>query len=231
MKVLAFNASPRKQQSTTDIILDYFLKGAEQAGATTRKHYITELDIKGCIGCFTCWTKTPGKCIHRDDMDKIIPDYIDADIIILGTPIYNGNITHYLQKMTERLLPILLPWMEEKEGTTRHPQRHQRKRQKNVLAAVAGFPDHQAFNNVKNLFPNSLHILLPSSQILLDPEGRKLMKGFTDAVTESAKQLIQKGTVDRAIKEKLIVKFSPEVKAMIREQANKFFEAAMHREL
>ncbi len=124
MKVIAFNASPRKQNSTTDIILNHFLIGAEQAGATTKKHYVTDLDIKGCTGCFTCWTKTPGRCIHRDDMDWIIPETQEADIIVLGSPIYNGYFTHYHQRMNERLLPTLLPWMETHGETTQHPPRH-----------------------------------------------------------------------------------------------------------
>jgi multimeric flavodoxin WrbA len=224
MKVLAFNASPRKQHGTTDIILDYFLEGARQAGATTRKHYITDLDIKGCTGCFTCWTKTPGRCIHRDDMDWLIPEYKEADIIVLGTPIYNGNIIHYLQRMKERFLPTLLPWMEEHEDITRHPPRYEKKPQKTVLVAVAGFPDHQAFNIVKAMSPDSLHILLPSSQILHDPEGAKLMKGFTDAVTDSAKQLIQHGEVDQETRNKLVVEYSTEMRNMIREHANEYFE-------
>ena len=69
MKVLAFNASPRKEQSTSDIIMNLFLDGAKEAGAETENHYVVDLNIKGCIGCFTCWTKTPGECVQRDDMD------------------------------------------------------------------------------------------------------------------------------------------------------------------
>ena len=127
MKILAFNTSPRKNQGTTDIILNHFLKAAEQAGATTKKHYITDLNINGCMGCFNCWTKTPGQCIHRDDMDWIIPEFGASDIIILATPIYNGNITHYLQQMTECLLPTALPWQVQDGETTSHPPRHQQK--------------------------------------------------------------------------------------------------------
>jgi hypothetical protein len=117
--------------------------------------------------------------------------------------------------------------MVEHGETTSHPQRHQRKPQKNVLIAVTGFPDHQAFDNVKVLYPNALRILLPSSHILYDPEGAKFMKEFTDAVTMSARQLVQQGTVDEDIKKKLAVEYSPEFKTMIRESANISFESMM----
>ena len=227
MKVIAFNASPRKEKGTTDIIINNFLEGARRAEATTKKYYVTDLEIKGCIGCFTCWTKTPGKCIHRDDMDWLLPEVEEADIILFGTPIYNSNIIHYLQRMIERFLPLQLPWMEEKGETTQHPTRHQRKPQKIVLVAVAGFPDPQAFNIVKALIPNALQILLPSSQILQDAEEIENMKFFTDAVTESAKQIIQFGFVDDKTREKLVVEFDSEMRNKIREKANRYFKNQM----
>ncbi len=225
MKILAFNASPRKNQGTTDIILNHFLKAAEQAGATTKKHYITDLNINGCMGCFNCWTKTPGTCIHRDDMDWIIPEFGASDIIILATPIYNGNITHYLQQMTERLLPTALPWQVEDGETTSHPARHQRKPPKTVLIATAGFPDHQAFNIAKALFPQSLHITLPAAQTLTDPEDAKHMQDFIDAVQEAAKLLVQGKTPSPDLVERLNVEYSPKMKQKIRNQANTYFEA------
>ena len=229
MKILAFNASPRKEQSISDIIMNLFLDGAEEAGAETEKYYVVDLDINGCVGCFSCWTKTPGKCIHRDDMDWIIPKYGEADIIYFGTPIYNYNIIHYLQRMTERMLPTALPFMVERDGATRHPERYERKEQKTVLAAVAGFPDTENFNQAKALFPNSMHIFLPSAQIIQDPEGGKFITDFKNAVKEAGRQIVN-GDVSEDVKSKLIVDYPPEVKKIIREQANKSFESRINRE-
>jgi multimeric flavodoxin WrbA len=227
MKVLAFNASPRKEKSVSEIIMNLFLEGAKEGGAETESHFIVDLDIKGCIGCFKCWVETPGKCIYRDDMDWIIPKFMDADVIYLGTPIYNYNITHYLQRMTERMLPTSLPNMVEGDGLTRHPDRYERKAQQLVVAAVAGFPDTENFNQVRALFPGAVHIFLPTAQILQDSEGSKYVSFFTDAVKEAGRQMVAHGEIDEALKERLVVKFSPEVKKMLREQANKFFESRM----
>jgi hypothetical protein len=227
MKVLAFNSSPRKDKGISEIVMSLFLEGAEEAGAETERHYVYDLDIKGCLGCFTCWTETPGRCVHRDDMDWIIPRLREADVIYLGTPIYNYNITHYLQRMTERMLPTTLHYMEEREGLTRHPERHERRPQKTVLAAVAGFPDLENFDVAKALFPDALHILLPSAQILEDPEGSKQVSFFTEAVKEAGRQIVAKGRVDEKVRENLVVDYPPEVKNMMREEANKYFEALL----
>jgi multimeric flavodoxin WrbA len=228
MEVLAFNASPRKEKSVSEIIMNLFLAGAAEGGAETESHHIVDLDIKGCVGCFKCWVETPGKCIYRDDMDWIIPKFMDADVIYLGTPIYNSNITHYLQKMTERMLPTSLPTMVEENGSTIHPERYERKTQQLVLAAVAGFPDTENFNQVRALFPGAIYIFLPTAQILQDPEGSKYVSYFTDAVKEAGRQMAAQGEIDEAVKEKLVVKFSHEMKKMLREQANIFFESRIN---
>jgi hypothetical protein len=228
MKVLAFNASPRKDKSVSEIIMNLFLEGAVEGGAETESHFIVDLDIKGCVGCFKCWVESPGKCIFRDDMDWIIPRFMDAEVIYLGTPIYNYNITHYLQRMTERMLPLSLPYMVESDGSTRHPDREERKEQQLVLAAVAGFPDTDNFNQVRALFPGAIYIFLPTAQILQDPEGSKYVSYFTDAVREVGRQMVALGEVDEAVKEKLVVKFSPEMKKMLREQANMFFKSRIN---
>ena len=98
-----------------------------------------------------------------------------------------------------------------------------------VLAAVAGFPDVDPFNQVKGLFPDSLQILLPSAEIIKDPEGTKFVTDFKDAVKMAGRQLV-KGDVDDEVKAKLVVVFPPDVKKIIREQANKYFESQIKRE-
>jgi multimeric flavodoxin WrbA len=162
-------------------------------------------------------------------MDWIIPRFGDADVVYFGTPIYNYNIIHYLQRMTERMLPTALPYMVEKDGTTRHPERYERKPQKLVLAAVAGFPDTENFNQAKALFPNSLYIFLPSAQLIQSPEGSKYLSEFKNAVKEAGRQIVT-GDVSEEVKSRLEVKLPPEVKQMIREQANKYFEGQIKRE-
>jgi len=222
MKILALNASPRKDKGTTDILLNHFIKATD---AETTKHYITDLNIKGCMGCFNCWTKTPGKCIHDDDVDMIIQQYAESDLLILATPIYNGTVTHYLQKLMERFLPTALPYQVKHGEETRHPRRIQIKPPETVLIATAGFPDHQAFNNAKQLYPTSLHITLPAAQTLTTPNLRKHLQPFLDAVTEAAKQLTTTGTVDPQLTPQLQYQYSEKMRQAIRDEANTYFDS------
>lgn len=71
MKVLALNSSPRGEgQSKTELMLTHLVKGMHKAGAEVEVVDLRKKSIKQCIGCFTCWTKTPGVCIHKDDMTQ-----------------------------------------------------------------------------------------------------------------------------------------------------------------
>lgn len=68
MKVIGYNASPRKNGSTAWVI-DKILDGAKEAGAITEIWHVGELDIKPCRGCLGCVKS--GKCGLADDMQKI----------------------------------------------------------------------------------------------------------------------------------------------------------------
>jgi len=220
MKVLEFNSRPRKSNSVTEILMNQFLEGAQESGADIEKHYITDLNIKGCIGCFNCWWVTPGKCVQRDDMDWVLPKITEADLLYLGTPIYHYNIIHYLQRMRERTLPLAMPEMYMKDGETQHPSRQRNVNQVTVIAAVCGFPDLVNFNQVKGLFPNALHIFLPASHALFNEEGRRYLQGFMEAVKSAGSMLVETGDVTDSVREMLVVDYPDDVKQKIISQYN-----------
>jgi hypothetical protein len=67
MKILAINSSPRSSgRSKTELMLNHLVEGMQNAGADVEVVNLREKNIKNCIGCFTCWTKTPGKCLQKD---------------------------------------------------------------------------------------------------------------------------------------------------------------------
>ena len=71
MKVLALNSSPRGGgQSKTEIMLNSLVEGMRAAGAEVEVVDLRKKTIKNCAGCFSCWTKTPGTCIRKDDMTQ-----------------------------------------------------------------------------------------------------------------------------------------------------------------
>ncbi|MEJ2695965.1 MAG: flavodoxin family protein [Candidatus Sulfobium sp.] len=106
MKVLAFNGSPRKKWNTATL-LEKALEGAASKGAETELVHLYDLDYKGCISCFACKAKggkSYGRCAVEDDLTPVFQHIETADAIILGSPIYFGNVTGEMRSFMERLL-------------------------------------------------------------------------------------------------------------------------------
>jgi multimeric flavodoxin WrbA len=68
MKALAINSSPNKGKGNTALILKPFLEGMKEAGAEVELYHTSDLKINPCQGDLSCWLRTPGECIHNDDM-------------------------------------------------------------------------------------------------------------------------------------------------------------------
>lgn len=116
MKVLALNSSSRTGDvSKTEIILGDLLQGMREAGAEVEVVELRRKKIRYCIGCFTCWTKTPGVCLHKDDMTReIFPKYRDSDLVVLATPLFHYTVNAIMKTFIERTLPIALPFLKSK---------------------------------------------------------------------------------------------------------------------
>jgi len=109
MKVLAFNCSPNMENGNTALILNPFLQGIEEEGGKIELFYLRKLKINPCLGEFSCWVKTPGECIHDDDMNILYPKFKEADIIVFGTPVYVDGMPGPMKNLIDRLLPLLEP--------------------------------------------------------------------------------------------------------------------------
>ncbi len=103
IKILGVSGSPRKG-GNTDILLDNFLKGAESAGAETKKVLLKEYSIESCVGCEGC--RKAGTCIKfHDGMELLYPEIEAAKGLILGSPTYNYNVTAPMKAFIDRLYP------------------------------------------------------------------------------------------------------------------------------
>ena len=106
MKVMAFNGSPRKKWNTASLLKEA-IEGAASQGAETSLVHLYDFHFKGCISCFACKTrkgKSYGTCAVQDDLTSIYAEIKKANAIILGSPIYFGDVTGELRSFLERLL-------------------------------------------------------------------------------------------------------------------------------
>ena len=99
-KVLILSGSPRKG-GNSDILCDEFLRGAQDAGHKAEKIRVAEKKVAPCSGCYYCSTHG-GACVHKDDMADILQKMIDADVIVLASPVYFYSISAQLKAVIDR---------------------------------------------------------------------------------------------------------------------------------
>ncbi len=86
------------------------------------------MDIQPCRGCFSCWVKTPGRCVIQDDEEQVLGAAAASDRLIWLTPVTFGGYAPELKKALDRIIPILLPFFTRVRGETHHPLRYPRPR-------------------------------------------------------------------------------------------------------
>ena len=100
-----FNGSPRKNWNTAKM-LESAAEGARAAGAETETVNLYDFPFAGCKSCFACKlknAKTNGVCAIRDDLRPILERARQADVLVLGSPIYFGYPTGVYRAFLERL--------------------------------------------------------------------------------------------------------------------------------
>ena len=104
MKTIILNGSPRKNWNTA-MMLKEAQKGAESAGAETEYFDLFDLTYTGCRSCLACKRKGAErcKCFWKDDLSPLIDRIFAADALIIGSPIYLGDITSRVHGLIERL--------------------------------------------------------------------------------------------------------------------------------
>ena len=196
MKILALNSSPRGSgQSKTEMMLTPLVEGMRDAGAEVEVINLRNKKIKNCIGCFTCWTKTPGACIHKDDMTRdLFPKWLKSDLVVYASPLYHYSINAEMKALIERTLPVLEPFFELSGNRTVHPLRQ--KPPAAVVLSVAGFIEMSVFDQLSSyanfLFGRHMSLLAeiyrPAAETVFRQNKRK--EDILAAAFQAGSQLV-----------------------------------------
>jgi len=214
MKVLALNGSPRIKASSTYHMMKPFLEGMEAAGAETNVIHIRKLHLEPCIGCYTCWARTPGVCVHDDSMAEALEKYNNADMVIFGTPLYHFTMSGIMKDFVDRLLPRLEPWLiphPNVPGVTGHPERVH-KPDKVFLISPCGFPEFDHFESLVATFKQIARmenweyageILRPGAEPLSRRSLQGLFTHYYDLVRRAGEQVAREGRIADELQAKL----------------------------
>ncbi|HQI02274.1 MAG TPA: NAD(P)H-dependent oxidoreductase [Deltaproteobacteria bacterium] len=203
MKVLAVNSSPRKDEhSKTKQMLTALVEGMREAGAHVDVVDLKSKKVRNCIGCLSCWTKTPGICSIKDDMtSELFPLWIESDLAVYASPLYHFTVNASMKAFIERTLPVLQPFLITFGTETVHPLRH--KHPKIALLSVAGFPEHSVFSQLSS-WANfiygrfgmlSAEIYRPLAEALSLPSLESKAREIFDATRQAGREIVENGKI------------------------------------
>lgn len=118
MKAIAINGSPRKKWNTAQL-LEKSLEGAATLEADTEIINLYDYNFKGCVSCFACHLKKNMDmkvCAYKDELTPLLNKCLEADVIIIGTPVYYGFSTGMVRSFIERLLFPLDTYYVDENG-------------------------------------------------------------------------------------------------------------------
>jgi multimeric flavodoxin WrbA/putative sterol carrier protein len=201
MNILVLNGSPKGAKSNTLKVTNAFLEGL----SSENNHSIDIIrvyksNIEHCLGCFSCWTKTPGKCIIKDDMSELIEKYINADVVLWSFPLYYFGMPSKIKAFLDRLLPTSLPVMSINEDeTSGHPPRYDLSHQRHILISTCGFYSKKdnytaLLQQFDIMFKDSLTtILCPEGELLNIPQLSGRINEYLSHVRKAGDEFNRKG--------------------------------------
>jgi hypothetical protein len=210
--VLAVNASPRADKGITDLVLQTFLAGCRQAGATTETIYLSKLRIEPCKGELSCFFTQRKTCevFRDDDGNAAIAKYVAADRVVLASPLHVYGISSHLSRFMERCIALGAPELAVNDGVWTHPGLG-RPNRPSATVGVCAFPGVHNFVLFREIMTTlqkvfwlapSGSVLVPMSRDLsfLDPrhprhtEHRRILS----ACKKAGEEFMTRGAIDPA---------------------------------
>lgn len=103
MKIVAINGSPRKNGNTA-LCLETVRREVEAAGVEFQV-FQPGANVRPCLACYHCLDNGTLRCVQTDDMvNDIIAACIEADGILLASPVYHGGISGNMKCVLDRLM-------------------------------------------------------------------------------------------------------------------------------
>ena len=124
MKITILNGNPDPGS------LDFEAYLARLAAKLNKTHQVDvlelrDMDISYCVGCWGCWVKTPGECVHKDDSATVCRKVIQSDLTILASPVSMGFVTSLLKKTMDKMIPLVHPYLVVDRGEMHHLKRYE----------------------------------------------------------------------------------------------------------
>ena len=123
MRIAIINGEP----DATSAFNDYqrvYAQSLRDAGNEVTKLELRDLELKGCSGCWSCWVKTPGECVKKDDSALVCRTVIASDLVVWASPMRMGFTSALTKKAQDQMIPLVHPYILIEGGEMHHRARY-----------------------------------------------------------------------------------------------------------
>lgn len=204
-RILVINGSPNREKSNTLLVTKAFLKGLNHDDSLSIKIInASDLKVTPCLGCLSCWGKTPGECvIKNDDIPKLKDEILNSDIIIASYPLYFFSMPGIMKVITDRLLSMMATYNGQnapKDGESFHGFRYYKENRRFIIISTCAYTEvegvysslisqHDAICGKNNYTP----IFVPQMKTLHDLHNENKLNRYLEKFTIAGKVFMEKG--------------------------------------
>lgn len=140
MKIVTLLGSPRSQGNSSTIA-NRISETAAKLGAETSTFELNRLSYRGCQACYAC-KKGHDECVLKDDLAQVLAAVKEADLVVLASPVYYGDISSQLKGFVDRTFSYLVA------DYTTNPEPSRLGAKKMIMVLTQGHPDEASFAEI-----------------------------------------------------------------------------------
>lgn len=214
-KVIVINGSPRKDKSVSLVATNLFVKGMTEAVPCDVEFItVSDLNVKPCLGCLSCWARTEGECVIRDDDALSVKNKIlDSDVVILSYPLYFFGMPGTMKVLTDRMLSLLQTYAGQPaslNGESLHGIRYPKPGRNFVIISTCAYTEVKgAYDALKCQYDcicgrgNYTAVLIPQLKMFLESAKGERLKKFENTMMEAGRQLAVNGNITAELLQKI----------------------------
>lgn len=201
MKITIFDLGKDMENESLIESLDKHYREQKKAAEVTI-YSSKDTAIKDCIGCWSCWWKSPGECALQDGAHKLYKDYINSDEVVLLFHTENGFLDGKGKTFVDRLIQHYLPYIELRNGECGHRKRYDKYPHTNFYFVKAGLCEDEIKVIKSYLARTAYHFQNTCKEVLYENESIK----FIDLEnTKPMQEVLSKEVRERKPKGKWVI--------------------------
>lgn len=152
MRVTILNGNPNVENRAFDEYTARLSEALLAGGVQVTTLTLRDMDIRYCTGCWTCWVKTPGECLSKDDSHLVRKAVINSDLTVMAAPVVMGYPSALMKKAVDKLVPIVMPYVTLVQGEVHHVARYSRYPKLALLLEPEAVTDTEDLEIISDLF-------------------------------------------------------------------------------